>query len=144
MQRIMTSTALVFAGALLLSGCASGGGGGEPTPDACAVIVEETRNVSNGAQNTLAAGGDPAELQTTLQGYSERVATLEADAENEDAAAALATLGERIDAAAEFAATLPSDPEAEVDAEAVAEQQTGIQEASVEVTKVCTSDGEEG
>jgi hypothetical protein len=139
MQKIMTSTALLFAGALLLSGCAAGGGGGEASAsaDPCETVRVEVRDVSNGAQNALTAGGDPAEVQATLEDYSERVAAIEAD--DDAVTEALGAFGAEIDAAAEFAATLPADPEAEVDADAVAEHQTAIQEAAAEVTSVCAA-----
>jgi len=136
MQRITTSVALVFAGALLLSGCAAGGGGGS-TADACETVRSEVRDVSNGAQNSLAAGGDPAEIQSTLEGYSERVTTL-GETAPDAVSTALEGLSGALDDAAEFAATLPEDPEAEVDADAVAEQGTAIQEAAAEVTSACT------
>jgi hypothetical protein len=143
MQRIMTSAALVFAGALLLSGCAAGGGGGEATADGCDTVQSEVRDISNGAQNALAAGGDPSDVAAALEGYSERVDTLDESAGDDQALSdALEALGEQIDEAAGFAETLPSDPEAEVDAEAVAEHQTAIQEAATEVTTVCTADTE--
>jgi hypothetical protein len=138
MQRITTSVALVFASALLLSGCAAGGGGGATaTADACDTVRTEVRDVSNGAQNALAAGGDPAEIQSTLEDYSTRVSELGETAPDE-VSTALEGLTGALDDAAEFAATLPADPEAEVDADAVAEQQTAIQEAAAEVTSACT------
>ncbi len=139
MPRIMTSTALLFAGALLLAGCAAGGGTATPSADPCETLSTEVRDISNGAQNTLAAGGDPAEMQSALEGYAERVDALleEADAAvSED----LEAFHESLHEAAEFAATLPSDPEAEVDAEAVAEQQTAIQEAATGVNEACTAE----
>jgi hypothetical protein len=139
MQRITTSVALVFASALLLSGCAAGGGGGgaTATPDACDTVRTEVRDVSNGAQNALAAGGDPAEIQSTLENYSTRVSEL-GETTPDEVSTALEGLTGALDDAAEFAATLPEDPEAEVDADAVAEQQTAIQEAADEVTSACT------
>ena len=42
--------------------------------------------------------------------------------------------------AAEFAATLPSDPEAEVDADAVAEHQTAIQDAATAASSACAAE----
>ena len=45
-----------------------------------------------------------------------------------------------LDDAAEFAATLPSDPEAEVDADAVAEHQTAIQDAATAASEACTAE----
>ena len=76
MQRIMTSTALVFAGALLLSGCTTGGSGSSPSADPCDTVQSEVRDISNGAQNALASGDDPAEVQSALEDYSVRVTEL--------------------------------------------------------------------
>jgi hypothetical protein len=142
MQRIMTSAALVFASALLLSGCAAGGGGATATADPCEAVRSEVRDVSNGAQNALAAGGDPADVQATIEGYSERVTTL-GETTTDEVSTALEGLSGALDDAAEFAATLPSDPEAEVDADALAEHQTAIQDAATEASSACTSDTEE-
>jgi len=142
MQRIMTSAALVLASALLLSACAAGGGAATATADPCEAVRTEARDISNGAQNTLAAGGDPADVQAAIEGYSERVTTL-GETTSDEASTALEGLSGALDEAAEFAATLPSDPEAEVDADAVAEHQTAIQEAAAEVASACTSDTDE-
>ncbi|MBT2500659.1 hypothetical protein J7E25_16295 [Agromyces sp. ISL-38] len=145
MQRIKTSVALVFAGALLLTGCATGGGGGggETATDACETVRSEARDISNGAQNALAAGGDPSDVQAAMEGYRERVDAIDKTAGDDAGLSdALEALGEKLDEAAAFAATLPSDPEAEVDADAVAAQQEGISEAAAEVTAGCTSDTE--
>lgn len=138
MQRIKKSVVLVFAGALLLSGCAAGGGGGEAGADECETVRTEVRDISNGAQNALAAGGEPSEVHDALEGYSERVDALEEEADGA-VSDALEAFDEAIDEAADFAETLPSDPEAEVDAEAVAEHQTAIQDAATEVTNACGS-----
>lgn len=140
MQRIMTSAALVFAGALLLAGCTAGGGGSTSAAaaDPCQEVNSEVRDISNGAQNVLAAGGDPSEMQDSLDGYSERVTALDDEyGEDTGTSEALGVLAEQIDAASAFAATLPSDPEAEVDTEAVAEQQGAIAEAATEVNNSC-------
>ncbi len=144
MQRIKTSAALVFASALLLSGCAAGGGGGgEATADPCETVRAEVRDISNGAQNVLAAGGDPSEVQAALEGYVERVAALDKSAgDDASISEALDALSEKLDEAAVFAETLPSDPEAEVDAEAVGEHQTAIQDAASEVTSACAPETE--
>jgi hypothetical protein len=139
MQRIMTSTALVFAGALLLSGCTAGGGGATPTPDECETVQSEVRDISNGAQNALAAGGDPAEVQSTLEDYSVRVSEL-GETTDDAVSTELEALTGALDDAAEFAATLPTDPEAEVDADAVAEHQTAIQEAATSASEACSAE----
>jgi hypothetical protein len=139
MQRIMTSTALVFAGALLLAGCAAGGGGASASADECDTVKSEVRDISNGAQNTLAAGGDPAEIQSALEGYSDRVDQLGEDT-SDAVSDELEQLAEALDDAADFAETLPSDPDAEVDADAVAEQQTAIQDAASGVSEACSAE----
>ncbi|WP_394554163.1 hypothetical protein ACDF64_06315 [Agromyces sp. MMS24-JH15] len=100
------------------------------------------RDVSNGAQNAIATLKDPAALTEYLEGLSERVTALEADAENDDVAQALTDLDDRIQGAIEYAGTLPTpDPEAEEapesDADAMAEQQEGIQAAAVNITGLC-------
>jgi hypothetical protein len=139
MQRIMTSTALVFAGALLLSGCAAGGGASTPSADACETVKSEVRDISNGAQNSLASGGDPSEIQSSLEDYSVRVTEL-AETTDDAVSTELEGLTGALDDAAEFAGTLPSDPEAEVDADAVAEHQTAIQDAATAAGEACTAD----
>jgi len=141
MQKTLTSAALVFAGALLLAGCSAGAGGTtSAAADPCQEVNSEVRDISNGAQNVLAAGGDPSDMQDALDGYSERVTALDDEfGEDTGTSEALGVLGEQIDAASSFASTLPSDPDAEVDAEAVAEQQGAISEAATEVTNSCTA-----
>ena len=147
MQRITTSAALVLASALLLSGCAADGGNGGngegagSSVDACDAIRGEVRDISNGAQNALAAGGDPSEIQSTLEGYSERVMAIDrTGGDDTQLSDALDELDAAIKDAAEFAGTLPSDPDAEVDSDAVAEHQTAIQDAASAVSDTCTDD----
>jgi hypothetical protein len=137
----MTSAALVFASALLLSGCAAGGGGATATAtaDPCEAVRSEVRDISNGAQNALAAGGDPAEVQSTLEDYSVRVSEL-GETTDDAVSTELEALTGALDDAAEFAATLPTDPEAEVDADAVAEHQTAIQEAATSANEACSAE----
>jgi hypothetical protein len=142
MQKIITSTALVFAGALLLAGCASNGGGStaETTAasDECATVQPEVRDISNGAQNVLGAGGDPTEIKAALDDYAARVEKLdESPGDNAGLSDALGQLDVALSEASSFADTLPTDPDAEVDSDAVAEQQTAIQEAADGVNDVC-------
>ena len=139
MQRIMTSTALVFAGALLLSGCTAGGGAATPSADPCETVQSEVRDISNGAQNSLVSGGDPSEIQSSLEDYSVRVTEL-GETTDDAVSTELEALTGALDDAAEFAATLPSDPEAEVDADAVAEHQTAIQDAATAASEACTAE----
>ena len=139
MRRIMTSTALVFAGALLLSGCTAGGGTATPTADPCETLGNAVRDISNGVQNALASA-DPAELQATLEGYSERVDELDQLVEGDGAAAdVIGSLDAALAEATEFVATLPTDAE-EVDSERVAEVQAEIQEAASGVTEACAEE----
>ena len=139
MQRIMTSTALVFAGALLLSGCTTGGSGSSPSADPCETVQSEVRDISNGAQNALASGDDPAEVQSALEDYSVRATEL-GETTTDEVSTELEALTGALDDAAEFAATLPSDPEAEVDSEAVAEHQMAIQDAATSAGEACAAE----
>jgi hypothetical protein len=139
MQRIMTSTALLFAGALLLSGCAAGGGTSTPSADACDTVTSEVRDISNGAQNALVSGDDPSEIQSSLEDYSVRVTDL-GETTTDAVSTELEALTGALDDAAEFAGTLPTDPEAEVDADAVAEHQTAIQDAATAASEACTAE----
>ena len=139
MQRLMTSTALVFAGALLLSGCTTGGSGSSPSADPCETVQSEVRDISNGAQNSLVSGDDPSEIQSSLEDYSVRVTEL-AETTDDAVSTELEGLTGALDDAAEFAGTLPSDPEAEVDADAVAEHQTAIQDAATAASEACTAE----
>ena len=135
MRRIMTSTALVFAGALLLSGCSAGSTTPTPSADPCEQLRVTVRDIANGAQNVL-AGTDPAEVQERLEGYSERVDEFSAQAEDNSVASDVAaSLDEAITAAMEFVSTLP--PDGEIDPDAAAERQAAIQEAAAPMIDAC-------
>ncbi len=139
MHRFMKTTAVVFAGALLLSGCsASGGGDASASADPCETVRVEVRNISNGAQNTLATATDPDATVEYLAGLEERVDALgeqaDGDAKLDDA---LDGLQGALEGASEYAATISAD--AEQDADALAAQQTAIQEAAANVTEVCSA-----
>ena len=97
------------------------------------------RDISNGAQNVLVGGGDPSEIQSSLEDYSVRVTEL-GETTGDAASTELEALSGALDDAAEFAATLPTDPEAEVDADAVAEHQTAIQDAATAASEACTAE----
>ena len=138
MRRTKTTAVLVLAGALLLSGCASGGGTSPTTgADACATVQSAVRDISNGVQNTLAAASTPSEIQTKLNDYSARVVALEEKAENPDVADALAKVDEKIAEVSAAVGTLPTDADGAIDAEAIAEQQAGIQEAADKLKTAC-------
>ncbi|MFF2273590.1 hypothetical protein ACFVTX_15030 [Agromyces sp. NPDC058136] len=144
MQRIITSTALVFAGALLFTGCASStddttaAQGG----DSCEVVRVAVRDIANGAQNAILTATEQAALLERLDAYEERVDELdEQAADDSKLAEALDGLQAKIEAAETYAATLPTteteDFEADADAQATA---TGdIQAAAVTVTEVCAA-----
>ena len=147
MRGTKTSAVLVVASALLLSGCASGGG----TPStavasACETLQDTLRDVANGAQNALSGVGTPAEIQATLEDYGSRAAELAEKADNPDVADALATVDEKLSEAAAFAATIPTDAEGELapDPDALAEQQAAIQEAADKVKAVCVEPTDSG
>ena len=56
MRRFTMPAALVFAGALALTGCASGGGDDTATAEeSCSTIASQVRDISNGVQNNIAA-----------------------------------------------------------------------------------------
>ncbi|MFK4730264.1 hypothetical protein ROT00_11300 [Agromyces mediolanus] len=135
----MTTTALVFAGALLLSGCAtSGSGDASAAPSGCDTIRSEVRNVSNGAQNTLATATDGAATKTYLEGLEDRVDALDEQAGDDTKVEdALEGLKSALGDAADYAATIPAD--GTQDADALAAQQTAIQTAASEVTKACAA-----
>lgn len=145
MQRIITTTALVFAGALLFTGCAASSDDNTAAQggDNCEVVRVAVRDISNGAQNAILTSTEQAALIEKLDGYSERVDELDEQAADDTKLAdALDALQEKIEAAESYAATLPTtateDFEADADAQAAA---TGdIQAAAVTVTEVCSAE----
>lgn len=139
MRGTKTTAMLVLAGALLLTGCASGGGTTSPTTgaDACATVQSAVRDIANGAQNTLASAGTASEIQAKLDDYSARVVALEEKAENPDVADALAKVDEKIAEVSAAVATLPTDADGAIDGAAIAEQQAGIQEAADKLNTAC-------
>ncbi|WP_395244599.1 hypothetical protein ACGGZK_02020 [Agromyces sp. MMS24-K17] len=136
--------ALAVTSGLLLVGCSSPGSSPESTEaSGCETVRVSVRDISNGAQNAIATITDPDELTSYLEGLSERVTELEADAQNDDVAQALTDLDARIQDGIAYAETLPTpDPNSEeapeTDGDAIAEAQQGIQAAAVSVTQVCT------
>ena len=153
MRRIAMPAALVFAGALALSGCATGNGGdtAAPAEDTCATVASEMRDISNGIQNTLASATSTDDIQAYLDDAKSRVdAAVEEAGDNEELAAAVEDFKSQLESVSEYAGELtegPSedDPEATVveqDPEAMAEQQTAVMEAATEVNSVCAGDEE--
>ncbi|KRC62523.1 hypothetical protein ASE14_01430 [Agromyces sp. Root81] len=144
MNGTSTTTALAFAAALVLSGCAADGTAPTSVADACATIQDALRDLSNGAQNALASADDPAEIQATLEGYGERAGTLAEKADNPDSANALEALDATLSEAAVAVGALPTDPEGELDVDAMAEQQTEIREAVEKINAACATQQPEG
>lgn len=153
MRRIAMPAALVFAGALALSGCAAGDGGdtAAPAEDTCATIASEVRDISNGVQNTLASAASVDEIEAYLEDAKSRIdAAVEEAGDNEELAAAVEEFKAQLESVSEYSGELtegPSevDPEATVveqDPEAMAEQQTAVMEAATEVNSVCAGDEE--
>ncbi|HEY1105089.1 hypothetical protein MUN74_07290 [Agromyces endophyticus] len=143
----MKTTALLFAGALLFTGCASNGSGdGTATTaaaDDCETIRVAVRDISNGAQNAVITGTEQAAVLEKLDGYSTRLDDLATEyADNEDVTAAIGTLQEKVTAAEDYAKTLPTAPDDtfEADADAQAAVTGDIQAAAVTVTKACTGE----
>lgn len=140
MRGTKTTAVLVLAGALLLTGCASGGStGSTPMADACSTVQSAVRDISNGAQNTLAAAGTPSEIQAKLEDYSARVVALEEKAENPDVADALAKVDEKLAEVSAAVGSLPTDEDGAIDGAAIAEQQAGIQEAADKLKTACSA-----
>ena len=151
MRRIAMPAALVFAGALALSGCAAGDGGdtAEPADDICSTIATQMRDISNGVQNTLASSTTVDEIEAYLDDAQARIdAAVEEAGENEELVAAVEEFKAELESASEYAGELtegPSedDPEetvVEQDPEAMAERQAAVMEAAAEVRSACADD----
>ncbi|GAA1507546.1 hypothetical protein BJ978_000756 [Agromyces terreus] len=143
MQKIITTTALAFAGALLFTGCATGSGSDNAADDNCEVVRVAVRDISNGAQNAIAASADQTTLLERLDDYSQRLDELaEENADDAELSEAIGGLQDKVTAAEEYAATLPAEPteDAEIDADAQATASGDIQAAAVTVTEVCTTE----
>lgn len=133
MKRLLASAVLVAASTVMLAGCAAGG------PD-CEAINSEVRDISNGAQNTLASSQSPSDMSDYLSGLSDRIGTLEDQAGDGAAKTALEAFDQAITAASDFAATLPADPDAERDADGIAAQQASVSDAADAVKAACVVD----
>jgi hypothetical protein len=144
MQKIITTTALLFAGALLLTGCAAGSGSDSASgDDDCEVVRVAVRDISNGAQNAIATSADQVTLLERLDGYSERLDEVaEENADDAELTEAITAMQEKLAAAEEYAATLPTEApeEPSVDADAQATASGDIQTAAVTVTEVCEAE----
>ncbi|SFR68733.1 hypothetical protein SAMN05428970_0500 [Agromyces sp. CF514] len=138
-KKIITTTALLFAGALLFTGCATSTTDGASGDDNCEVVRVAVRDISNGAQNAIATAADQS-LTETLEGYSKRLDELAADnADNADLTKAIEGVQEKVVAAEDYAATLPAEATEDFtpDADAQATASGDIQAAAVTVTEVC-------
>ncbi|MCD5345078.1 hypothetical protein PX701_09035 [Agromyces sp. H3Y2-19a] len=139
----MKTTAILFAGALLFTGCASNGGndgGSTAAADECETVRVAVRDISNGAQNAVITGTEQAAVLEKLDGYEQRLDDLATEyADDEDISAAIATLQEKVTAAEDYAKTLPTAPDEnfEADADAQAAVTGDIQAASITVTQAC-------
>ena len=153
MRRFAMPTALVFAAALTLSGCAAGGGGGDAggsAEDNCTTVANEVRDISNGVQNNLAAPGSLDELEDYLEDAKARADQAADDAEGDELETAVEDFAATLEGVGEYADELsegPSeeDPDAmvvEQDPDALAEQQAAVQEAASNVSAVCSSEEE--
>lgn len=135
--RTTSIAALVLGGGLLLSGCASGG----PSAADCEELSTAVRDISNGAQNTLASVSDPAEAADYFEELQGRVTQLGEDfGGSADVDAALSELDDALAGAAEaVASALVVDPDDE-DAEPndFTAQSSAVQEAAAEVGPACT------
>ncbi|GAA1839066.1 hypothetical protein [Agromyces salentinus] len=147
MQKIMKTTALLFAGALLFTGCASSNGSDTASgDDNCEVVRVAVRDISNGAQNAIATSVDQPTLTEKLEGYSQRLDEVaDENADDEDLVTAIDGLQEKITAAEEYAATLPTaapgeGEESTIDPDAQATASGDIQAAAVTVTEVCEAE----
>jgi|GEM_PF-3050937 len=153
MRRFTMPAALVFAGALALTGCASGDGGDTAATgeESCSTIAAEVRDISNGVQNNLAAPGSVDELQDYLGEASERTDALIEEAGDDDALidslGGFQTALNEVSTYADGLEEVPSeeDPSAmtiEQDPDELASQQAAVQEASGAVAASCDADSD--
>jgi hypothetical protein len=150
MRRIAMPAALVFAGALALSGCAADGGDTAGSgADTCTTVASEVRDISNGVQNTLASASSTDEIETYLEDAQSRVdAAIEEAGDNDELVSAVEDFTGELEGVGEYAGGLteapteedPSVTAVEQDPEELAERQTAIQEAAGEVTASCGED----
>ncbi|MFF2370516.1 hypothetical protein [Agromyces sp. NPDC058110] len=142
-KNIITTTALLFAGALLFTGCATSTTDSASGDDNCEVVRVAVRDISNGAQNAIVSSADQATLTERLDDYSQRLDELAADnADDAELTEAIEGLQDKVVAAQDYAATLPAEADEEFvpDADAQATASGDIQTAAVTVTEVCKSE----
>jgi hypothetical protein len=145
MRRFTMPAALVFAGALALTGCTAQDGdtAGAAGAAVCETVASGIRDISNGIQNTLASVS--AENRDDVEAYlteaGDRVEALAADAEDSEFAAAVEEFAAEVEASGEYAGSLPEDPSTQ-DPEELSERQAALQEAAANVKDACTPDEE--
>lgn len=145
MRRFTMPAALLFAGALALTGCtAQDGENAEAVAGSvCETVASGIRDISNGIQNNLASvsAENRDEVEAYLTEAGDRVQALVAEVEDSEFAAAVEEFAAEVEASGEYAGDLPEDPAAQ-DPEELAERQAALQEAAAEVKAACTPDGE--
>lgn len=145
MRRFTMPAALVFAGALALTGCTAQDGdtAGAAAESVCQTVAAGVRDISNGIQNTLASATaeNRDEIEAYLTEAGDRVEALAADAEDSEFAAAVEEFAAEVEASGEYAGELPEDPSTQ-DPEELSERQVALQEAAAKVKDACTPDEE--
>lgn len=138
------AAAIAVSAALLFSGCASGGSASTTTTAAagadCSKLQSNVRDISNGAQNTLATAPADVAAQTasakTLADYSDRVTKLEDGVKNSSVTDALKTLSDKILAGEDWVKAAPVDG-SDADADTQATVTGDIQTAATAVVTAC-------
>jgi hypothetical protein len=145
MRRFTMPAALVFAGALALTGCTAQGGdtAGAAAESVCETVASGVRDISNGIQNTLASATaeNRDEVEAYLTEAGDRVEALAADAEESEFATAIEEFAAEVEASGQYAGELPEDPSTQ-DPEALSERQAALQEAAADVQASCSADAE--
>lgn len=143
--RSVTIAAVALSATMLFTGCASGGAGSATTTAAagadCMSLRSAVRDISNGAQNTLAASIADAASQKTAEDYlgtlSDRLGSLESKwQDNQQVKSALTTFGDKINAAKDYVTSVPTDGSAP-DANAETAASTGIRESALAASDSC-------
>ncbi|MGR0320658.1 hypothetical protein [Agromyces sp. ZXT2-3] len=144
--------ALVFAGALALTGCATGGGDDTASgEESCTTIAADVRDISNGVQNNIAAPSSLEGLQDYLGEASERTDALIEEAGDDDALidalGGFQTALNEVSTYADGLTEVPSEEDPSVmtveqDPDELAAQQTAVQEASSAVAASCDAESD--
>jgi chemotaxis protein histidine kinase CheA len=145
MRRFTMPAAIIFVGALALTGCTAqdGENAGAAAESVCETVASGVRDISNGIQNTLASvtAENRDEVEAYLTEAGDRVEALAADAEDSEFAAAIEEFAAEVEASGEYAGDLPEDPSTQ-DPEELSERQAAIQEAAANVKESCSADAE--